>query len=46
MFQVQEIDEQYLRGILIKGNFLINFGINKYSFLLVIAGNMFVFKYC
>lgn len=29
MLQVQEIDEQYLRGILIKGIFLVNFGLSK-----------------
>lgn len=37
MFQVQEIDEQYLRVILIKGTFLVNFGLSKNSFLLFIA---------
>lgn len=31
MFQVEETDEQYSRGILIKGIFLVNYGLSKNS---------------
>lgn len=39
MSQVQEINEQYLRCILIKGIFLVNSELSTNSFLLLIVGN-------